>query len=181
VVLTNWRLSDNPALPAKFVIPSGYSIPAGGRILVWADNEPAQNTVANTQLHAGFKLSASGGAIVLSAPDGTLVDSVSFGPQTTDLTEGRYPDGTAGTRALTLPTPGTGNALTVFTELNRAVSTVTMTFTTTPGLHYQIEYSDELTTWWPLGIEQVAAGATLTISDPAASGNRRFYRARVSD
>jgi hypothetical protein len=181
VVLTNWRLSDNPALPAKFVIPSGYSIPAGGRILVWADNEPAQNTVANTQLHAGFKLSASGGAIVLSAPDGTLVDSVSFGPQTTDLTEGRYPDGTAGTRALTLPTPGTGNALTEFTELTRVATTVTMTFKTTPGLHYQIEYSDELTTWWPLGIEQVAAGATLTISDPAASGNRRFYRARVSD
>jgi hypothetical protein len=181
VNLANWRLSDNPALPAKFAIPGGYSIPAGGRLLVWADNETVQNAVANSQLHAGFKLGASGGAILLSAPDGTLIDSVSFGLQTTDLTEGRYPDGTAGTRALTLPTPGTANALTEFTELTRVATTVTLTFTTTPGLHYQIEYSDDLTTWWTLGIEQVAAGATLTISDPAASGNRRFYRARVSD
>ena len=181
VNLANWRLSDNPALPAKFVIPAGYSIPAGGRLLVWADNEVVQNTVANSQLHAGFKLSAGGGAIVLSAPDGTLVDAVSFGTQTTDRTEGRYPDGAAEIHALTLPTPAAANALTQFTEVMRAAETVTLTFTTTPGLRYQIEYSDDLVTWHSLGNEQVATGDTLTVEDLAASGARRFYRAVVSE
>jgi hypothetical protein len=181
VNLANWRLSDNPALPAKFLIPAGYSIPAGGRLLVWADNEVVQNNVANSQLHAGFKLGANSGAIVLSAPDGTLIDSVSFGAQTTDRTGGRYPDGAAEIHALTLPTPLAANAFTRFTELTRAASSVTLTFTTTPGLRYQIEYSDELAEWLPLGIEQVATGETLTLTDPAAGGERRFYRAVVSE
>ena len=181
VNLANWRLSDSPANPAKFAIPAGYSIPAGGRLFVWADNETAQNTAANPQLHTNFKLSANGASILLSSPDGTLVDSVTFGPQTTDRTEGRYLDGAAGTRALTLPTPGTANALTQFTELTRTAGTVTLTFTTTPGLRYQIEYSDELILWLPLGIEQIATDATLTVQDAAAGGGRRFYRAVVSE
>ena len=181
VALANWRLSDNPALPAKFVIPGGYSIPAGGRLFVWADIEAAQNTAGNPQLHTSFKLSAAGGNILLSAPDGTLVDAVAFGAQTTDRTEGRYADGTDGVHALTLPTPGTANALTEFTEITRAAATVTLTFTTTPGLRYQIEFSDDLATWMPLGSELVAAGDTLTLADSAATGARRFYRARVSD
>ena len=181
VDLANWRLSDNAAMPAKFVIPGGYSIPAGGRLLVWADNEAAQNTAANPQLHTNFKLNADGSAILLTAPDGTLVDAVTFGAQTTDLTEGRYPDGTAGSLVLTLPTPGTANALTQFTVLTRTATTVTMTFTTTPGLRYVIEFSDDLLTWMPLGSEQVATSDTLSIMDPVAAGTRRFYRPVVAD
>ena len=181
VNLANWQLSDTPGNPAKYVIPSGYSIPAGGRFFVWADNETAQNTAANPQLHSNFSLAVGGEAILLSAPDGTLIDSVAFGPQTLDRTEGRYLDGATGTRALTLPTPLTANALTQFIELTRAANTVTLTFTTTPGLRYQIEYSDELAIWLPLGIEQIATDVTLTVSDPAAGGGRRFYRAVVSE
>ena len=33
------------------------------------------------------------GAIALFAPDGTLIDGVTFGPQTTDVSQGRFPDG----------------------------------------------------------------------------------------
>ena len=180
VVLTNWRLSDNPALPAKFVIPAGYSIPAGGRLLVWADNEAAQNTAGSPQLHTSFKLDADGGQILLSAPDGTLADAIAYGPQITDQTEGRYPDGTAGARALTLPTPGTANALTEFTGFNTAGATATVTFTTTPGLRYQVRFTDDLLTWFPLGSQQIAVGSSLTVVDSAATGVRRFYRSEVS-
>ncbi len=181
VDLSNWRLSDNNTVPAKFIIPAGYSIPAGGRILVWADDESGQNTAGNPQLHAGFKLSASGGSILLSAPDGTLVDAVAFGRQFADRTEGRYPDGTAGTLELSLPTPGTANALTQFTELTRTGDTVAMTFTTTPGLRYGIEFSSDLGTWLPLGSDQTAAGDTLTVMDSIPAGKRRFYRPVVKD
>ena len=180
VDLANWRLTDTAANPVKFVIPGGYSIPAGGRLLVWADNEVVQNTAGNPQLHANFKLSAAGGIIALRAPDGALVDTVAFGAQTTDRTEGRFPDGTAAIRALTLPTPGTANALTEFSAVTRAGNTVTLTFTTTPGLRYQVEMSADLSTWIPLGSEQVAIGSDLTVSDTSASGDHRFYRARIS-
>ncbi len=181
VDLANWRLSDDVGLPAMFIIPAGYSIPAGGRILVWADSEPAQNSAGNLQLHTNFKLSADGGSIMLSAPDGTLVDAVAFGVQTTDRTEGRYPDGAAGSLQLTLPTPGTANALTQFTDFTHNAATVTMTFTTTPGLRYGIEYSSDLLTWLPLGSNQVATGDTLSASDSVATGVRRYYRPVVTE
>ena len=181
VDLANWRLSDNLAKPAKFVIPGGYSLPAGGRLLVWADNETVQNLVVNSQLHTNFKLSAAGGVILLSAPDGTLVDSVSFGPQTTDRSEGRYPDGNAGIHALTLPTPGTANVLTQFTQVTHPGGAMLLTFTTTPGLRYQIEYSHHLDLWLPLGIQQVATSTTLTVLDTDVGDGRKFYRAIVSE
>ena len=58
---------------------------------------------------------------------------------------------------------------------------MTLTFTTTPGLRYRVEFSDELAIWLPLGSEQVATGETLTVEDAAAGGGRRFYRAVVSE
>jgi hypothetical protein len=180
VHLANWRLSDDGAAPAKFVIPGGYGLPPGGRLLVWADNEAAQNSAGTAGLHASFKLNASGGAILLSAPDGTLVDAVAFGAQTTDHTLGRYPDGAAGSLALTLPTPGSANALTEFTAINASGGTVALTFSTTPGLRYTVERSADLAAWMPLGGGQVAGGPEITVIDPAASGLSRFYLVRVS-
>jgi hypothetical protein len=181
VDLTNWRLSDNAAKPAKYVVPGGYSLPAGGRLLVWADNEPQQNAAGNLQLHSNFKLSAAGSTLLLSAPDGSLVDAVTFGPQTTDRSEGHYPDGNAGIQTLTLPTPGTANSLTQFTDVMRTGTVVTVAFTTTAGLRYQIESSQTLGVWLPLGIQQVATGAILTFVDSAATDGRKFYRAVVSE
>jgi len=179
VDLANWRLTDSAASPAKFIVPAGYTIPAGGYLLVWADNEVAQNTAASPQLHANFKLSAASGIIALRAPDGTLVDSIAYGPQTTDHSEGRFPEGSATIGALTLPTPGAANALTRFLSLTQTGNNATFAFTTTPGLHYQIEFSEDLVLWQPLGSEQVALGTTLTVEDPLAAVGRRFYRARV--
>ena len=181
VNLTNWRLSDTLTNPAKYIIPSGYSIPPGGRLLVWADNEVVQNTATNPQLHAPFKLSASGGAILLSAPDGTRIDQVSFGPQVSDRSEGRYPDGAAAKVTLTLPTPDAANSLTLFSEFTRAGTTVTMTFSTTAGFHYLTEFSEDLINWYPLGNEQIAAASSLSLMDGDASSPRRFYRVRIGD
>ena len=110
-----------------------------------------------------------------------MVDAVSYHAQLIDRTEGRFPDGDNVTQALTLPTPGGVNALTRFSGLTRTGANATLTFTTTPGLRYQVEYSDELNVWRPLGSEQIATGDSLTVTDTAASGGSRFYRARVSE
>ena len=93
----------------KFQIPSGYSIPPGGHLLVWADSDANQNTTNNPDLHVSFKLAASGDEIGLFARDGTAIDTVSFGPQTSNLSQGRYPDGGGNLVLLPVPTPGAAN------------------------------------------------------------------------
>ena len=109
--LSGFYLGTSLTNKTKFLIPSGYSIPAHGRLLVWADNESGQNATNHPDLHANFKLSKSGEAIGIFAADGTVVDFVSFGAQTTDQTEGRFPDGAVAVAALTAPTPRNANYL----------------------------------------------------------------------
>jgi hypothetical protein len=93
----------------KFQIPSGYTIPPGGHLLVWADNDANQNSTNNPDLHVSFKLSASTDEIGLFAADGTTIDSVSFGAQTNNISQGRFPDGGVNVVYLPLPTPGAVN------------------------------------------------------------------------
>jgi hypothetical protein len=93
VDLTGSHLTDNPANPNLWQVPDGTVIPAHGHLLVWADGEPNQNDPGRIDLHAGFSLAKSGESIALFAANGTLVDLVSFGPQSTDVSEGRSPDG----------------------------------------------------------------------------------------
>ncbi|NIN33894.1 MAG: hypothetical protein GTO60_01770, partial [Gammaproteobacteria bacterium] len=76
--------------------PAETTIAAGGYLLIWADN----NTT-DAGLHASFKLDADGEQISLfdKPQDGqahdsvTLIDSIEFPNQTTDISYGRYPDG----------------------------------------------------------------------------------------
>ena len=69
---------------------------------------------------------------------------------------------------------------TQFTAMTVAAGTVTLTFTTTPGLRYQAEFSDDLVLWLPLGSEQTATAGSLTRTDSAAGGGKRFYRVLVT-
>jgi hypothetical protein len=90
--LTGCTLTDKPNQPDLFVIPPGYTIPPGGFLLVWADDQPSQNGL-NQDLHVNFKLDKAGEFIGLFAPDGRLIDQVLFGHQTDDVSQGRHPDG----------------------------------------------------------------------------------------
>jgi hypothetical protein len=116
VDLGDYLLTDNPGgntnnysrVPAN----GQYVVPAGGFLLVWADNEPLQNTADRPDLHVSFQLSKGGDHIALYAPDGrTLVDRVDFAQQADDVTEGRYPDGAGFITALSAPTPLAPNQL----------------------------------------------------------------------
>jgi hypothetical protein len=177
--LAGWTLTDSLADSAQFVVPAGYVVPARGFLLVWADGEPAQNSTNRPDLHVNFKLSRSGEAIGLFAPDRTLVDDVAFGAQLTDVSEGRYPDGATTVRQLTLPTPGTTNTLALLTGFHLEGVTATLTFTTTPGLNYQVEVSSDLSAWTPLAAPQTATGPSITVVDSGAGSEHRFYRVRI--
>src|SRR6185503_19321647 len=82
-------------------------------LLVWADEETEQNAATTLDLHAAFKLSQGGEAIGLFAPDGRLVDAVTFGSQTNDVSQGRWPDGAATYYFMPVSTPRGPNVLTV--------------------------------------------------------------------
>ena len=111
VDLSGYFLTDDLTNPTKYQVPPGTIIPPGGFLLVWADEEGNQ-TQPGGPLHANFKLSQNGEELGLFAPDGSLVDGFSFGPQTPNLSQGRYPDG-GPLPLLTLdqPSPGEPNFL----------------------------------------------------------------------
>jgi|GEM_PF-1581484 len=84
-----WSLSDDPLKPEKWKFPAGTTLPAGGYLIVWCDENGMQ-----PGLHANFKLSGSGETIWLRNPAGTVIQEIVFGQQTTDKGFARVPNGT---------------------------------------------------------------------------------------
>ena len=72
VDLSGYYFSNDLTNKTKFEVPSGYTIPAHGFLLVWADNNSGQNNPGDSALHVNFKLSKSGEAIAIFTPDGKL-------------------------------------------------------------------------------------------------------------
>ncbi|MGB0888053.1 MAG: CotH kinase family protein [Vicingaceae bacterium] len=89
IVLDGYYLSDNDNNPTKWTFPTGTTINANDYLIVWADNDTMQSG-----LHANFKLSSSGESVLLSNASSNLIDEVTFGIQTTDITYGRFQNGT---------------------------------------------------------------------------------------
>ena len=88
VNLTGLYLTDEPSNPRKWPFPSGTTIAANGYLLVWAD----EDGLATPGLHANFKLSGSGEQIYLidtDANNNQVLDAITFGAQTTDVSFGR--------------------------------------------------------------------------------------------
>jgi len=107
VSLTGRYLSDEPNNPRKWQFPAGTSIPAKGYLLVWAD----EDTTITDGLHASFKLAASGDEIYLTDTDANfnqVLDTISFGAQTTDVSYGRTSADPDVWSAMP-PTPGAAN------------------------------------------------------------------------
>ncbi len=92
VNLSGYHLSDNIGggsweVPSTF--PDSVTVPAGGFLLFWADNDEEQGV-----RHTNFKLSVSGEEIVLLSTDNfTVADSKVFPVQSDDVSWGREEDG----------------------------------------------------------------------------------------
>ena len=104
--LAGLYFTDDIATPTKYQFPTGSSatiVPANGFKLIWADDSVQL-------LHANFKLSSSGETIAFFATDGiTLLDSITFGTQATDISFGRITDGGATWTTFTTATPEASN------------------------------------------------------------------------
>ena len=107
--ISGYGLTDDLTTPREYTFPDGTIIPAGGYLLVWADNQ--NNQEGPGQYHATFGLSAAGDEINLFSPAGVLMDRVDFNThrQTNDVSQGRYPEESGALVFMTTPTPGAPN------------------------------------------------------------------------
>ena len=76
VDLAGYGLSDEAAVPFKWVFPSRVLAP-GGRLLVFASGK--NRRPVSGELHASFALESGGEVLVLAGPDGGVVDGFAAG------------------------------------------------------------------------------------------------------
>jgi hypothetical protein len=108
--LSGYYLGHTLTKPLQSLIPAGYVIPPHGFLLVWADGQSNLNTPSDPALHVNFNLKKSGTSFGLFAASGTPIDSVTYGQQITDVSQGRYPDGAGTISFLAYATPASPNS-----------------------------------------------------------------------
>lgn len=146
--LTGHTLSDDAGEPEKWAFPAGTSIPAGGYLLIWCDD---QNVVL-TQIHTNFRLGATGEDVVLyDAASSTVVDQVSFPALAGDESYSRIPNGTGPFTNTIISTPlaenifGTRGAKPTFSHPSGLYSSTANVTISAPGateIRYTIDGSE---------------------------------------
>ncbi len=91
------NITVSPLSPLTFIAPSGY-------VSFKADSDPQQGAD-----HLAFKLTPTQGEIGFFDPAQNLIDSIVYGSQSTDVSEGRTPNGTSTFAFFNQPTPGAPN------------------------------------------------------------------------
>ena len=150
VDLAGYFISDNVNQPYKWQIPvgspAGTIVEPGVFFLLWADDEPEEGAT-----HLPFKLDAAGEHLLISSPDSILLDWLSFGQQTTDVSLARQPDGMGEWIISPTPTPGVSNSFSTGMPLTdvplasvssgRFAQTFTVHFSsTTPGAEIRLTF-----------------------------------------
>ncbi|HKQ37223.1 MAG TPA: lamin tail domain-containing protein, partial [Verrucomicrobiae bacterium] len=106
--LTDLSLSDDLLEPRRYVFPAATTIAPANFLRVICD---PGTTNSGAFMNTNFGLKSSGGTVYLFASEanfGDLIDSVTYGIQTADLSIGRVPNGTTNW-TLTLPSPNAPN------------------------------------------------------------------------
>ena len=102
-------LDDPTSWQIPLTNPNLTTIQPDSFLVLWSDKDMDQGV-----LHVDFKLSGTGeqiGIAIINFPDTVYIDSLSFGPQTTDISYGRYSDGGEYWQYYETPTPNASNTL----------------------------------------------------------------------
>ncbi|MGD8501515.1 MAG: lamin tail domain-containing protein, partial [Phycisphaerales bacterium] len=105
VDLSSLYLTDNPVTQPDKCQLGPLSFIAGQSFAVFVADDQNQPS------HVDFRLSADGEMIGLFDAELNEIDKVLYGPQTTDVSQGRAPDGADSFEFFELPTPGVANPL----------------------------------------------------------------------
>lgn len=106
VNLQGYGLSDDPDNLMRWVFPD-VSINPGEYLLVWASGKDRINP--GVPLHTNFRISSAGEPVLLTSPEGEIIDQVPVVQHTTDVSYGRLPNGTGEFFYLVQPTPWSMN------------------------------------------------------------------------
>lgn len=129
--LSGIYLTDNFSNPTKWAFPAEASIPAHGYLVVWADEDST-----GIDYHASFKLSAGGERIMVGYADGTVLDSLTFGAQVTDISMSRCPDVAGDFISTASATPGAANVCEATTGITESTQNIQMTLYPNPANTY---------------------------------------------
>ncbi len=160
-------LTDNPVeWPDRHPLTPLTFVGAAGYASFKADGDPWQGPD-----HLSFKLDAAQGEIGLFAPDLSLVDSVIYGPQSTDVSQGRTPNGGAAIAFFTQPTPGGPNPGTTTASSTTTVNLLPLnaswkymaSSTSYHGTYQAVGFDDSA---WPAG-GQLLHYETGTVTSPS--------------
>ncbi len=202
VNLAGYYLTSSPTNLFQFQIPSGYSLPAGGFLLVWADGLTAQNS--GSDLHVNFSLVPSpeigllnsvspaappaAGSYVEQSPmialvnsAGEIVDAVDLLPQSADVSSGSNPDGDPGILNLLVPTPRRSDDQ-IWALAAGCYSTngaMVLNFSGFPYASNQIQTTDNLQNpdWTNLAMTFSDGLGAFSFADTNVPGHaQRFYR-----
>lgn len=119
VDLGGWRLTDDPALPAKWTFPAGATLAPGAYRVVFASAKDRTNPAAN--LHTNFRLENAGGYLALLNPAGVVVSGFapaypslaadqSYGLGPVNLTQSTSVLGSGGSLKYHIPTAAVSDA-----------------------------------------------------------------------
>jgi hypothetical protein len=151
-----------------FEITAPVFIAPGGFVWLIADENPGPN-------HLDLKLSASGGRIALLERSGSAINSVSYGPQTDGISQGRLPDGSDNIVSFPIsPTPGKQNSLSFPVSVGLETGAIDIAWPSAAGNRYRVEFSTDLANWSTLW-ESTATSSSLAVKDPV-SESHKYYR-----
>ena len=95
----------------KWDLPN-HIIPPNSYFIIWADEDGNQGAE-----HANFKLSNFGEQLILSNSDSSIIDSITFLPQSDDVSFARNPNGT-GPFSMMIPTFNKNNNTTTVNDIS---------------------------------------------------------------
>jgi hypothetical protein len=144
-----------------FISPQGY-------LRLFADPNPGVN-------HLDFKLPAAGSSITLHSDSGQTLDSISYSLQAENVSQGRFPDGSANIVAFPLSaSPGAKNTFNFPIRHSIGTDGFRIIWDAQSGARYRVEFSSDLAVWSSLA-EVTATGAQADAKD-STSNLRRYYR-----
>jgi hypothetical protein len=184
--LMGFTFTDDATVPARSRVPSGFSVPPLGFVLVWADGINGA-AITDTNLHVAFSLNKSGEMIGLYDGFGRQIDAATFGQQSNGISEGRWRDGATNRYFMPAPTPGASNVITnsapaLLSLVMDSATDVTLTWLSQPGRTYVIQSKSTLNepVWSDLPGDVTAAATTCAVT-LKISTSQSFYRISARD
>lgn len=114
VNLSGYGLSDDPAVPLKWVFPAVTMAP-GSYLLIYCSDK--NRTVVGQPLHTNWKISSGGEVITLSNASSVAVDSYPATVIPQNMSSGHSPNATGPLMFFPTPTPNAANNTPAFSEI----------------------------------------------------------------